>query len=267
MRWLATAATALLMVMAPVAVAASPPAALAVQVTPTSSSAAAGQFVGFQVRVTDGSGILLSVTIDYADGSSSETVRGRAMCRPGRTAGGLDVAYDFSHAYRRGAVYPVSVTAMTSSCDGAPAETAVGAAAPIVLPGLTPNNGPRAVEADGSEVTPTAQGTAVEVYGRDADGFVTQMQVTWGDGSSWRRVYDRADCVDPLLHWPTSSSGVVRLSHRYPDTKKRTVTVTTTSAGCDGTAVQVARHTFRVDPAHRETKQGGLGGASTGPVS
>lgn len=231
---------------------------------PTTPSA--GVIQDFAVRVQDGSGVMLSLDLTYADGTS-EAVPGRAMCPQSGPVGGYDNTYTFRHAYRHGAVYPVSATLRSSSCTGS-AESVATAATVVVLPAATASNGPQPVEARLAEVAGKAGVTTVDIYARDGDGVVTSSIVDWGDGKRWGRVFAPRPCIDPILHWPTSSTGIVRLTHRYTAAKPVTVTLTSTSAGCDGKSRQVKVQRIRVDPQSPEKAQGGLGGtAPYGPAS
>lgn len=74
----------------------------------------------------------------------------------------------------------------------------------------------------------------------DRDGYISRIEIMWGDGARQLIELPLSACDDPGGHWP-SSRRVVPVDHRFPteDRAQHTITVSVTSVGCDGGDAQV----------------------------
>jgi hypothetical protein len=80
---------------------------------------------------------------------------------------------------------------------------------------------------------------------RDDDGYVDRLVVDWGDGSATQTYRNPQPCKTMASGWPAGTytilplwMGVGAVTHRYPDGRPYTVTVTAISTACDRTAEQ-----------------------------
>ncbi len=222
-----------------------PPPLPTVTVTVTPADTTTATIVTATVEASDDDADVTCVGIEWGDRT------GEFVCGYGHSlepGGPSRVRYTFTHAYRRPGVWPVVATATSEDADGNAGD---GRAATTVrvTPGPTPSNGPHRPRPNAAEVRPpggSRRTTYLDLTGTDRDGWVVETVVEWGDGSRSRRTFGTAGCEDPLLTWPGGEAPRWAPSHRYARTGSRTVTVRTTSAGCDGADRQTAVQRFRV---------------------
>lgn len=206
-----------------------------------------GRLFRVRVSVRDRDGTVTSFRLAYGDGDDVGFAADIACPAEPPAAVPSDDAFDYEHAYRRPGRYEVAIEIETTSCaDG-------GERARVVVPievagGVGPSNGPRRPTASFALAGPTADpatGTlAATVTGADDDGYVSVIEVEWGDGAKpqvARFLLDR--CEDTDRQWPTSQQSV---QHQYrPGTYSYRVKVT--SVGCDGEDAQEAVIEGRTD--------------------
>jgi hypothetical protein len=245
-------AGAVLLLAAPAAVAGGPvPGQPDVTITLTPDRPSTGQTVTAVVRATVDDGQVACVDIAWGDTAGQGVCMYASYLEP--PTGPHEVEYSFTHAYRHPGPYVVRASATKDVADD-PADTGHGATPLVVQPGPAKSNGPAEPRFfPGQFRPPGADRRTTHVTGSagDDDGYVTEVVLAWGDGTTERRTYDLADCTDPVVTWPSSRHEDERFNHRYRRTGDRTVTVTTTSSGCDGSDRQVRTERLKVQVPSR----------------
>jgi hypothetical protein len=85
-----------------------------------------------------------------------------------------------------------------------------------------------------SKTAPGPNAVSLDVYVRDRDGFVNDVTVTWGDGTTESKQHPLADCRDEKTHWPWPNWASFTLQHTYGSSGAFVVEVVVSSSGCDG---------------------------------
>jgi hypothetical protein len=236
----------------PAATAAAASGDLSVEIAVEPGAPRAGELARLRVRVRDRDGVVVSFNADFGDGARTGYVADLA-CRPPAQASATtapptpsDSEETHEHAYRHPGQYALKVSVSTASCT-APHEDAT-VVVPIAVGGdRSPSNGPRLPTVHHwvtAAPTDPLTGTTVHVEVGDPDGYVSAVEVDWGDGSTPEVIrFDVADCRDDGKDWPSSERN---LRHRYrPGTY--TYRVRVTSTGCDGRDGQETAATRRVE--------------------
>jgi hypothetical protein len=138
-----------------------------------------------------------------------------------------------AHAYRVPGTYRLQVDVTATGCRDRWAVRLTGTV--VVGPGVTRSNGPLLpmVKVEQSRSSAESKSVGLNVRARDADGFVTDVTVAWGDDATETKQYRLADCVDEKTYWrPTSDT--FTLHHTYSGAGDYHVEVTVSSAGCGG---------------------------------
>lgn len=215
-----------------------------------------------RVRVTDDRGEFGGAALRFGDGHEagglpfdlvcSQTVREEPVEPPATE----EIVERWS--YRAVGTYTIEVEVVSGGCV-AESENERASIVVVVEPGDTPSNGPLTPTAYiGHEYLVTdwmiedhgyAPGQLGEVVtdfvGQDLDGFVSRLEVDWGDGSEMLVLEANRDaCTEGPNRWPQglirgSSTGPPP-SHRYAEEGIYTVRVRTVSVGCDGSEAQEA---------------------------
>lgn len=245
---------------------------------PTSVTPTATPFTG-TVKITNPPASGYRLLLEFGDGRQTED-EAMWLGDDCTVEDGKAAEWEFRHAYRLAGPWTIRAT-LTLSCGlGSANPTFAGAAPMVAAPGASRANGPfgpdaflvpepptpvffapRTATAGGvraldERVEPimvpaemTSRGKFVFSAG-DYDGYLTRYVIRWGDGSKDKVVtFDRAKCQEPIAkqHWPeTSVHGTIRHAFKRG---RYTTSITVTTSGCDGSAVQT--RTFRV--RHRAT--------------
>jgi hypothetical protein len=245
-------------------------APLAVRVTLAPGGGTTQTPFTLRVHLTDGDGDVGVDRIRWGDGSIYRTPPGpQALCAyyPSPTAPPgpyrphpSDATWVFGHAWRHAGTYQVLVETSSSAgrCQAgyheAPESVAVHVDLTIEDDPVVTGNGPAQPTIEDFTVnrdTSSPRDVYVGWDPNDTDGWATASDITWGDGST-EGSYDRGtkDCVDGAgAFYPgdqPSHRGVVPTVHTYAHSGTYTITVTVTSAGCDGQDLQQVTRTRQV---------------------
>ena len=141
-------------------------------------------------------------------------------------------------SYRRSGQYPVTAWVVTSSCAGGDVRTEVAMPSPPIVAGADQSNGPDVGFISlGTNSRPGDDPAVWKVLIRaaDRDGYVSRIDITWGDGTTDVVEYPLGECADQGSSWP-SSDRQVEVQHRFAteDRNQHSVVVFSTSVGCDG---------------------------------
>jgi hypothetical protein len=221
------------------------------QVTVTApAQVVAGEPVTFEVHAADDLGSLVGAEFRFGDGHVVGFPPWEVVCAyvdDGPADRPLDHAEEHVRAFRQAGSYEFTAGIWTGGCDTEMEHVAVDGRV-VVLPGDTEANGPLPPVAQlGHEyfVDGDPSVLVTDVGGRDDDGWVTTLELDWGDGSD-PVVLERgtAACTDPGDAW-VASSWSSQQRHRYPAVGAYEVHLRVVSSGCDGTATQVDEATGR----------------------
>jgi hypothetical protein len=221
----------------------------------TPESVRAGQLFDVRVEATDTDGRIRHVAARFEPERpyGTDLVCTGIAGQPQPTSEGPDEeSRSFFHAYRTSGRYEVRASAGSGGCDTKIESVAVSGEIEV-LPATVPTNGPMQPKA---EITheyyidgdPTMLVT--DIGGTDPDGYVTRVELDWGDGSD-SHVNDASldRCEEKEGDWPDTYLGD-QPKHRYPENGTYRLTLTVTSVGCDGGAEQtdVRTETFSYPP-------------------
>jgi hypothetical protein len=149
-------------------------------------------------------------------------------------------------------VAPVAAPTTTSAVVPAPPTTRAPARTQTTSPntsGTIPRSGSVSPDALISEVWPPNRDTArvyVSARGAAANGYVSRMSITWGDGSAaWSVDYPPTSCQDPSTAHPNDVQ-VANTDHRYATTGSYTVQLVVTALRCDGQQSEAAAASITV---------------------
>lgn len=81
----------------------------------------------------------------------------------------------------------------------------------------------------------------VEANGTDEDGWISELSVDWGDGSTPTTLTRTEPCVPGPGGWPMNAAYTEAITHTYPAPGEYTATLSVLSTSCDGTREQTAR--------------------------
>lgn len=215
----------------------------------------AGSTATAVVTARDGEGRLLSVDIDWGDGTTPFHFAPGATACPRMTH--LDGRFSHTYATGRSTPYPVHVTITTGDCAETETKTVethvtVRAPEPTSSPSPTQTNGPDQPTPGATQVTgDNPSYVYVQASGSDSDGFVRRIYVDWGDGSgSLVGEWATSSCTiaDGTTH-PTATSRSGKVNHHYSSAGDHTITVKVQSVACDGSSVQNGAAQFTVNQA------------------
>lgn len=223
----------------------------------------AGSWNGSEVSFGDGPGPIQGASVDCA--SPRPNLLGQTPAPPEPKPS--DVTHEYRHAYRRPGVYTISVKVHSSQyCSDENPETAEARLDVRVLPGDDLSNGPAAPSAglfrmdSGWDGEPESLTLDLEYSARDEDGWIERVVVDWGDGSAPQTLGPDDDpCEEPDGRWPAGDV-YDAVSHEYAAEGTYEVTLTVTSAGCDGRDEQIATAQLSApvaDPPPPSTLPGG----------
>ena len=80
----------------------------------------------------------------------------------------------------------------------------------------------------------------VEASGTDEDGWISELRIDWGDGSTPTSITRNEACAPGPSGWPMDPGDTEAATHAYPAPGEYTSTLTVTSTACDGTRAQTA---------------------------
>jgi hypothetical protein len=240
------------------------PGDLVVEVNVNPASPHQGELAEITVKASS-SQALAEVAVDFGDGTSDSTHQKGyfVSCRPGNSS----TLPTFTHAWRLAKTYAVVVTVPTcgDSFNGSSKQQASRRTDLTVGPGEPRSNGPKPNGASFDLVGSSAMTIDGAAWAGDEDGWVGSLEVDWGDGSS-HSASDRglSGCDDgggqryPDLR-ASGGADALRMDvrHTYAAGGTYTVTVTSTSTGCDGKSPQTGVHTARFSlPCRQRTQEG-----------
>jgi hypothetical protein len=211
-------------------------------------AARANGYATFVVDVTYASEHNGAVEIDFGDGTDPLRTNDDRISPgqgPWNFCSGAPERWVFRHFYRQPGTYRITVVQQTCGFT-APPERVTASTTLVVAPKADADepdvtNGPEPVQLDAFSLTPDGSGLRVvgSVGWYDRDGYVREVTIDWGDGSSPEvTTFPLSDCDDGGgRHFPTSSGGLP-LEHRYAAAGRYVAKVTVISTGCDGTTPQ-----------------------------
>lgn len=205
---------------------------------------AVGGLVEVDLRVDDNDGVPAEYVLDWGDGRA-RTNEPAARCdnaaRVGRSAAQTAAATHWNnrveYSYTRPGRYEVIYRMRThGGCGGrAEAEEQVARDVISVLPGTVPTNGGRRPQAYvTTRSLASGSGIAVDVQGQDLDGWVSQLIVDFGDGTSARVVDNPQPCTARAGEWPSTPYLSHRFEAPYRVAGRFTISLTVFTTGCDG---------------------------------
>jgi hypothetical protein len=222
-----------------------------VSLATSSPTIAAARLVDISVHVTDVTrGFITGWTLDLGDGriidhgipdSQVPCPAQGSNISPAPDAP-IDDTQTVTHAFRATGVHRIVATVRTGYC---PADwsSATADVTVDVQPGTTPSNGPLAPTiavglAQGPPDFPHDDGLLYQDFNAaDADGYITRIDVDWGDGAKEVTDFPWAECRDPGARWPESTR---KVRHGYRSPASVAFRATVTSTGCDGRDPQQA---------------------------
>jgi hypothetical protein len=80
----------------------------------------------------------------------------------------------------------------------------------------------------------------VEATGTDNDGWISELRIDWGDGSTPTTIIRNEACAPGPGGWPMNPSYTEAATHTYPASGEYTARLTVISTACDGTQMQTA---------------------------
>lgn len=215
--------------------------------------AVAGDFVRLVVRVRDTSGGGFTIGVRWGDGGPQSwpgppSVDCTAAATPANDPASEERSVE--HAYRAAGRYKVDVVVHSAGCNRDPRTAETAATLPVAASSRAPSNGPGAPSVSLSQ--PPAgpgdePGVAYVSYGvSDADGYVTSIAISWGDGSPVETIdYPLSGCRDSPTTYPSTGRSS-SASHRYEAHGQHTVSVEIVSVGCDGRDAQRASKSLSI---------------------
>jgi hypothetical protein len=209
-----------------------------VSLTTSSATLTAAEIVDIGVHVTDSArGLITGWTLELGDGRIVDhgIPDGQVTCPPQsnispRPDGTIDDLQTVRHAFRTGYCPP--------DWAAATADLTLD-----VQPGGTPSNGPLAptVSPGLSQAPPDVPRSDGLLYqdfnAEDLDGYITRIDVDWGDGTKEVADFPLRECRDPVTRWPESKR---KVRHGYTSPTDVSYRATVTSTGCDGLDLQHA---------------------------
>jgi hypothetical protein len=228
------------------------------RVTVTASPGArTGEPVTFTIRVTDTDGWWNGGSVDYGDGTRAESFPAVASCvheetppPPDYTPHPSDQSKTFRHLYRKAGTYTVTAEARTQTgfCSfGGPSETVRATVTVTVTGEDLATNGPAEPSVTLTREPDDGPRTMVKIEIDDPDGYVAWYRIDWGDGTRAETRDGAAGCVySPDNGYPTDGHVEGVEWHEYAEPGTYAVTVTATTAGCEGADQQTATGTLEV---------------------
>lgn len=173
--------------------------------------------------------------------------------RPDMDCDHPDPSVSYSHIYNRGGRKEFMVQAGHSKSCGASGDGSVYGAFDVA-PGTSTAQGPSlpVVQFDTSTPVPghANDHRYVSLWGEvdDADGYITKLVVSFGDGTSKTFPGDEGPCQRTPDGWPAASKAWLPYQpppyHYYAKPGTYTLTLTAYSAGCDGRQAQSGSKSF-----------------------
>ncbi|HEX3622792.1 MAG TPA: hypothetical protein VHT97_10790 [Acidimicrobiales bacterium] len=212
----------------------------------------AGDVVQFDVELSSSDHVCCGLAISFGDGA--QFAQGTAFECPGPQGHG-PVSFHTSHIYNLDGRWAFAVAPITGSCSEPNVEAALLGTLEVG-PGVSSAQGPSlpTVSVDSTVLPANLQNdpTWVSIAGMidDADGWLRDVTVNWGDGSPPERVatgFDNLPCNSSLGGWPTPTKKMIFTGdamHHYATVGLFTVTVTAVSTACDGSMPQVGTGTI-----------------------
>jgi hypothetical protein len=212
-------------------------------VVATAETAPAGEPFDVRVEARDDAGDNRGIEVDFGDGQTWGGLPFDLVC--GAVAGetpteeASDVTEDVTHSYPRAGTYEIVVRTFTGGCF-VDHETATVRATVEVVGDTAVTNGPQPPRAKIGHAYYTDGDPSIlvsDIGGYDDDGFVSRIEVDWGDGSEPEAFTRPLSQCDEGKGWPTGWFSEP-LEHAYEDEGNYEVAVEVLSVGCEGEDAQ-----------------------------
>lgn len=223
---------------------------LSIEVTIRPGAGLTGELLRFETKVTDTAGGRFATGGTFGDDGSMLEPRLHVHCDEGASGSTQTTTktYVEDHAYRVAGAYLVEAVAVSADCGRERRRVHVSQSITIG-PGVVLANGPLPIEPEAIPEPVNGRDPSlvyVSATAMDGDGYVREIVVDWGDGTPPAAIpFPLAECTDPGSTYPFSSVGE-SLSHQYASSGMKTIIITATSSGCDGTDIQTASTTETV---------------------
>lgn len=210
----------------------------------------AGDVVQFDVELSSTDHVCCGLVLHFGDGAEFDAATGFAC--PGPQSHG-PVSFHTSHIYNLDGRWTFGVAPITGNCNEPNVEAGLFGRIEV-SPGVFSAQGPSLPTVSVAwTILPAKRQNdpswnAITAMIDDADGWLRDVTVDWGDGSPPERVakdFDGLPCQDNEDGWPLPTKKFIGdAMHHYTTVGVHTVTVTAVSTGCDGSMPQVGTGTI-----------------------
>jgi len=201
-----------------------------------------GQVFTITTTIDKYNGLSGFARVDPGDGTPIPAGNGAPSCsrvapraapqaRNAQPSGGLD---KLTYAYRVPGTYQITVSFLAFWPCGTYEETAGPLTFTIrVLPGARPSAGPFEPVLIQGGINEDRTGVLhLDASFHDRGGWISQIIVSWGDGTNRIFEFPFARCTDPVTRWPSSEQTLAD-KHTYDRAGAHKVTFKVIRSGCD----------------------------------